>query len=175
MVATARAETVGSLLRADYVREMRQALREGKVSPEERKQVEDRAVLEAIALQESVGLDVVSDGELRRTSWIATAPLTTDVTHRPAFNGFQVLDNAGPGWIRFWHDNKGNTINRGFRARSVVTDRLSFANDITHEYQSSETTPYSHKVLLSRSFLPPDLLPSRIVEGSLRDFARVSV
>jgi 5-methyltetrahydropteroyltriglutamate--homocysteine methyltransferase len=135
MGATARAETVGSLLRPDYVREMRQALREGKVSSEERKQVEDRAVSDAIALQESVGLDVISDGELRRTSWIATAPLTTDVTHRSAFNGFQVLENAGQGWIRFWHDNKGNTINRGFRARSVVTDKLSFANDITHEYQ----------------------------------------
>jgi 5-methyltetrahydropteroyltriglutamate--homocysteine methyltransferase len=78
---------------------------------------------------------VITDGELRRTSWIATAPLTTDVTHKPAFNGFQVLDNAGPGWIRFWYDNQGNPVVRPPRPRSVIVDKLSFANDITREYR----------------------------------------
>ncbi len=68
----ARAETVGSLLRPDYVREMRQGIRNGTVNEEQRRAVEDRAVLEAIELQERIGLDVITDGELRRTSWITT-------------------------------------------------------------------------------------------------------
>lgn len=95
----ARAETVGSLLRPDYVREMRQGIRNGTVHEEQRRAVEDRAVLEAIELQERVGLDVITDGELRRTSWITTAPQTTDVTHKHPFDGFKVVEGGGPGWI----------------------------------------------------------------------------
>lgn len=134
MPSTPRADTVGSLLRPDYVREMRAGYRAGTIGPEGRREVEDRAVREAIALQEDAGLEVITDGELRRLSWIATAPMTHDPLHLPAFNGFEVLQDAGPGWIRFWWDNEGNFIDRGRRARAVVVDRISFANEITSGY-----------------------------------------
>jgi 5-methyltetrahydropteroyltriglutamate--homocysteine methyltransferase len=49
MNATARAETVGSLLRAEYLRQARQEQREGRLSAEQLRQVEDRAVLESAA------------------------------------------------------------------------------------------------------------------------------
>jgi 5-methyltetrahydropteroyltriglutamate--homocysteine methyltransferase len=61
-----RAENVGSLLRPPYLLEARAALDEGAISHAEYKRVEDRAVDEAIALQEACGLDVISDGEARR-------------------------------------------------------------------------------------------------------------
>jgi 5-methyltetrahydropteroyltriglutamate--homocysteine methyltransferase len=131
----ARAETVGSLLRPDYVREMRQGIRDGTVTPEQRRAVEDRAVREAIELQERIGLDVITDGELRRTSWIATMPQTSDVTHKHLFDGFKILEGGGRGWIRFWFDNAGNAVVRPPRPRPIVVDNLSFANDITAEYQ----------------------------------------
>ena len=134
MPSIPRAETVGSLLRPDYVRDMRAGVRSGFVSQTQRREVEDRAVLEAIALQETEGLDVITDGELRRVSWIATAPTTVEGLHRAAFSGFKVLDDAGPGWIRFWWDNQGNFIERGNRPRGVVVDRIASANDITAEY-----------------------------------------
>ena len=38
----------------------------GEITPAEFKAVEDRAVDEAVALQEAAGLDVVTDGEMRR-------------------------------------------------------------------------------------------------------------
>jgi methionine synthase II (cobalamin-independent) len=41
-----------------------------KLAPHAVKLIEDRAVDQAIALQEGCGLDVVSDGELRRFSFL---------------------------------------------------------------------------------------------------------
>ena len=72
MPAIARADTVGSLLRPAYLREARQGRHTGSVSDAELRAAEDRAVREAIALQEAAGLDVINDGELRRGTWIVT-------------------------------------------------------------------------------------------------------
>ena len=74
-VATARADVVGSLLRPAYLKEARQGAQGGRVSAGELRAVEDRAVREAIGLQERAGLDVITDGELRRQSWVVTIPL----------------------------------------------------------------------------------------------------
>jgi 5-methyltetrahydropteroyltriglutamate--homocysteine methyltransferase len=63
---TCRAENVGSLLRPAYLTEARDALQAGALSQHDFKRVEDRAVDDAIALQEACGLDVLSDGEARR-------------------------------------------------------------------------------------------------------------
>lgn len=61
-----RAEVVGSLLRPRYLSEAREAFEAGRLDPAEFKRVEDRAVDQAIALQEGAGVDVVTDGEMRR-------------------------------------------------------------------------------------------------------------
>jgi len=60
---------IGSLLRPDSLTEARAALAGGQLAPPEFKRIEDRAVDEAIAMQERCGLDVVTDGELRRFSF----------------------------------------------------------------------------------------------------------
>jgi 5-methyltetrahydropteroyltriglutamate--homocysteine methyltransferase len=62
-----RAENVGSLLRPRWLLEARTALDAGTLSPAEFKRIEDRAVDEALALQQECGLDVVTDGEMRRS------------------------------------------------------------------------------------------------------------
>jgi len=87
-----RADVVGSLLRPDYLREARKAAREGRLSVAELHTVEDRAVREAIALQESAGLDVITDGELRRGSWVVTIPLREEAK---AVDKIKVLSIAG--------------------------------------------------------------------------------
>lgn len=61
-----RAETVGSLLRSDAV--VRAARRS---SPADNALLGD-AVRDAIRLQEEIGLDVITDGEVRRVSWAQT-------------------------------------------------------------------------------------------------------
>jgi 5-methyltetrahydropteroyltriglutamate--homocysteine methyltransferase len=61
-----RADTVGSLLRGDAV--VRAARR---ASPADGALLND-AVRDAIMLQEEIGLDVITDGEVRRLSWAQT-------------------------------------------------------------------------------------------------------
>jgi 5-methyltetrahydropteroyltriglutamate--homocysteine methyltransferase len=55
-MTTLRADVVGSLLRPDYLREARDAALAGTIDGGELRAVEDRAVLEAIALQEGAGM-----------------------------------------------------------------------------------------------------------------------
>src|SRR2546421_11599953 len=63
---TYHSEVVGSLLRPDYLVEARKQFEAGQLSAADLKAVEDRAVQEAIGLQEPAGIDVITDGELRR-------------------------------------------------------------------------------------------------------------
>jgi 5-methyltetrahydropteroyltriglutamate--homocysteine methyltransferase len=72
-----RAEVIGSLLRPAWLKEARLARQQGQMAAQEFKRIEDRAVNEAIAQQEAAGVDVITDGELRRTSFLG--PLTDSV------------------------------------------------------------------------------------------------
>jgi 5-methyltetrahydropteroyltriglutamate--homocysteine methyltransferase len=66
---TIRTDVVGSLLRPGYLKDARQKLDEGKMAAAEFQKLEDKAVREAVTLQESVGLDVITDGEMRRLNF----------------------------------------------------------------------------------------------------------
>ena len=66
---TCHADHVGSLLRPSELIAAREGAATGRVSPDQFKAVEDRAVEQAISLQESVGLPVITDGEQRRLSF----------------------------------------------------------------------------------------------------------
>src|SRR5277367_915212 len=70
MNAIYRADVLGSLLRPAVLKDARAAFAAGRISVTELKQVEDRYVDASIAMQEAVGLDVVADGEMRR-SWFS--------------------------------------------------------------------------------------------------------
>jgi 5-methyltetrahydropteroyltriglutamate--homocysteine methyltransferase len=69
MTARYRAEHVGSLLRPREVLDAHLAHAEGRTPMEELREIEDQAVLEALALQKQAGIEVFSDGEFRRASW----------------------------------------------------------------------------------------------------------
>src|SRR5438128_10200308 len=77
MATLYRAETIGSLLRPTYLKEARPTWEAGQLSTPAFKRIEDRAVDEAIALQEAVGLEIVTDGEMRR--FVFTGTLTEAV------------------------------------------------------------------------------------------------
>lgn len=64
-----RADHVGSLLRPPRLANTGQRWREGEVSDEELRVVEDDAVTELVAHQEQVGLHAITDGEFRRDWW----------------------------------------------------------------------------------------------------------
>ena len=89
MAAIYRAEIVGSLLRPTYLKEARTAWEAGQLSTLDFKRAEDRAVDAAIALQEEAGLDIVTDGEMRRA--LFTGTLT------------EVIDGISPAPGQAWH------------------------------------------------------------------------
>ncbi|MSQ71457.1 MAG: 5-methyltetrahydropteroyltriglutamate--homocysteine S-methyltransferase [Betaproteobacteria bacterium] len=64
-----RADHVGSLLRPEALREARTQAKAGTLSTDELKAVEERCIREVIAKQEAIGLQAITDGELRRDYW----------------------------------------------------------------------------------------------------------
>ncbi len=64
-----RADQVGSLLRPPEIKEARARLERGEMSAGELHAIEDRCIRGAVARQESLGLQVVTDGEYRRGWW----------------------------------------------------------------------------------------------------------
>ena len=71
MGARYRAEQVGSLLRPAEVLEAHAAHRRGEIPLERLREIEDKAILDALELQRAAGIEVLSDGEFRRPNWAA--------------------------------------------------------------------------------------------------------
>ena len=65
-----RAEQVGSLLRPRDLLDARAARGEGRITLDQLRRVEDRAIEAAFKEQHRLGMDICSDGELRRGSWL---------------------------------------------------------------------------------------------------------
>jgi 5-methyltetrahydropteroyltriglutamate--homocysteine methyltransferase len=64
-----RADHVGSLLRPPSLLALRAGVKEGKASAEALRAHEDECIAEAVRMQESLGLQGVTDGEFRRESF----------------------------------------------------------------------------------------------------------
>jgi 5-methyltetrahydropteroyltriglutamate--homocysteine methyltransferase len=64
-----RADHVGSLLRPKSVTEAREKEKQGLIDKAELRRVEDEAIRDAVKMQEDLGLQSVTDGEIRRGSW----------------------------------------------------------------------------------------------------------
>ena len=108
-MSTYRSDVVGSLLRPDYLKEARERHASGAMSAVEFKQIEDRAVNEAIALQIQAGLDVISDGEMRRYAFFGHL-----------IDAIEGYDRFG-GWAIPFRDEQGHEL---IFKRPVVVSRL---------------------------------------------------
>ena len=119
-----RAEVIGSMLRPEYLKVARKRWEAGQLPTPEFKRVEDRAVDEMIALQQRCGVDVVTDGEMRRTHFIA--PLTDVIS------GVKPI----PAFSRVWRrpherDQKGEQIN--IQVQYAVVDKIRRLRSLTNE------------------------------------------
>jgi 5-methyltetrahydropteroyltriglutamate--homocysteine methyltransferase len=134
---TVRADVVGSLLRPEYLREAREAARAGSLDEGELHALEDKAVLEAIALQESAGIQAITDGEFRRTGWIAFIPMVDDPLFEAPVSGFEFL-NADSGWRGLWKTGEGDPADTSALPpeEPFVTRRLEVQRDIVGDEYS---------------------------------------
>jgi 5-methyltetrahydropteroyltriglutamate--homocysteine methyltransferase len=64
-----RADHVGSLLRPAEVRQAREAYQAGRITDGQLRMIEDAAIRRLVKQQEDIGIQGVTDGEIRRTSW----------------------------------------------------------------------------------------------------------
>src|SRR5262249_51419603 len=64
-----RAEHIGSLLRPEGLLEHRRRFARGEISQADLRDAENTAIADAVALQERLGLQFVTDGEFRRRSY----------------------------------------------------------------------------------------------------------
>jgi 5-methyltetrahydropteroyltriglutamate--homocysteine methyltransferase len=125
MTTIYRAETIGSLLRPAYLKEARKAWNAGALPTYEFKRIEDRAVDAAVALQEATGLDILTDGEMRRI--IFTGTLTE------AIDGISSVPS--PSWR--WHGQTPqddvdfqapiSVTGKIRRRRSLATEEFAYA------------------------------------------------
>jgi len=106
-----RADVVGSMLRPRELVDARRALREGRLGPEEYRSVEDAAVDAALRIQEEAGVDVVTDGEMRR-----------DIFFDFFVSGTEGM-TPGESWTVHFRDAGGNAAME-VPIPFVVTDRL---------------------------------------------------
>ena len=74
----ARTDVVGSLLRPPYLLAAQEKLANGELTPSAFKRIEDKAVDDALELQEEAGLAVVTDGEMRRLSFQSQLPAAVE-------------------------------------------------------------------------------------------------
>ena len=89
-----RADHIGSLLRPKRLRDAFKQLSATAISEAEFRRVQDDAIRAAVKLQEDAGLEVVTDGEFRRTSyWARFVQLTQGLGVRPAM--FKFVDDHG--------------------------------------------------------------------------------
>jgi len=129
-----RSDVVGSLLRPAYLKEARQHCDEGKIGADELRAVEDRAVRQAVLLQEGVGLRVITDGEFRRLNFQDSfGAAVTGFDARPADLRFVegLVEGAQPlqRWERGYQVAEGAAILQ----RRPVKERLRLARNIPLE------------------------------------------
>jgi 5-methyltetrahydropteroyltriglutamate--homocysteine methyltransferase len=113
---TSRTDVVGSLLRPQELLRAQADLAAERISTAEFKRIEDRAVDAAVALQEAAGLDVVTDGEMRRLSFQSQLPA--------AVEGFGTWDLDAFLWGEWHGDEHVGEQTRARPAGLGVTGKL---------------------------------------------------
>jgi 5-methyltetrahydropteroyltriglutamate--homocysteine methyltransferase len=124
-----RADHVGSLLRPKALSDAREGAQRGEVSPDELRGVEDQAIRAVVALQESVGMHSITDGEFRRTAW-----------HTDFLTGFEGIEATGAHYAVSFRDNRGReekigtmlqVVSRIRRRRPIMIDHFKFVKSVT--------------------------------------------
>jgi 5-methyltetrahydropteroyltriglutamate--homocysteine methyltransferase len=104
-----RADHVGSLLRPIELLDARVLFNAGRITREQLREVEDAAVLKALALQKEAGLGIFTEGEYRRSGWSASV--------RQAVEGLVPAEGVPSRRVlREWQGPHGDLANQSMRS-----------------------------------------------------------
>lgn len=151
IMITMRADVVGSLLRPPELLKAQKDLAAGAMTPVEFKAIEDWAVDQAVALQEEAGLEVVTDGEMRRLSFQSQMTAAVD--------GFGGVDMDAFLWGDWYGDENVGDLHKDRPPTLGVVSRIR-----RKRYLSAEEFTY----LRARTTRVPKItLPSPSLSASL--------
>ena len=124
-----RADQVGSLLRPPELKAAREQFKNKQISLDQLKAAEDKAIRKVVQLQESAGLQAVTDGEFRRAFW-----------HVDFLTGFDgIVATQGQYALKFHGEGGAESETRSMmvvtgkvkRTRPVMVDAFAFLKNST--------------------------------------------
>ena len=120
------ADHVGSMVRPPELTQAWFAQEQGKITAEELRAVQDRAIREAVRLQEDLGLAYITDGEFRRGGWSRGFLAAVDgFTFKPSYLTFrneQGVSTPAPAPV---------ATKKLRRSRGIVTEDFAFLKQVT--------------------------------------------
>jgi 5-methyltetrahydropteroyltriglutamate--homocysteine methyltransferase len=155
-----RTDVVGSLLRPKSLLEARRQFEDGKLSQEKLKEMEDDAVRQAVALQEAAGLDVLTDGEMRRINFqdsFSEAVEGYDAKPMTLQENERRVEGAAPG--QRWEVPAEKQAHSAVAQRRPVKERLRMKRNVPlKEYEFLATVA---KTPAKVSLIGPDRISQR--------------
>jgi 5-methyltetrahydropteroyltriglutamate--homocysteine methyltransferase len=167
-----RADQVGSLLRPAALKEVFARRADGQASDEELQRAEDEAIRQVIAQQESVGMQVVSDGEFRRIGFQESfgESVAGFARARSRFEYYAESDTPSASSVRLLQRNDLDKTKDGppIQQRRPVIERLKLVRNVPlEEYRAAAAmTSLPVKVTL----IGPDRISQRFDWEKSRDF-----
>ena len=131
---TIRTDVVGSLLRPPGLREERIRFDEGDLSAQALRKIEDDAVRGAVELQEDAGLDVITDGEMRRLNFqdsFGAAVEGFDAARSTVKSNERRVEGAAPG--QRWDIREMHNVGTAISHRRPAKEKLRLARNVPLE------------------------------------------
>jgi 5-methyltetrahydropteroyltriglutamate--homocysteine methyltransferase len=167
-----RVEHIGSFLRPARLLDAARQAKAGEIDPEEYRRRQDRAIVDVVRLQESLGLGSITDGEFRRRGWSAG--------FIDAVSGFGMREDGGLRSLAFRSESASVGMPaspyaraRLRRVRPIVADDLRFLQTVVRRGVPKVTMP-SPTVMhyfLGAKAVDPAVYPD--VEEYFDDLARI--
>ena len=174
MTGLPHADVVGSLLRPPELLAARDDLNAGRIAPSDFKRIEDAAVDQAVVAQEEAGLQVLTDGEMRRLSFQSQMP--------EAVEGFGEFDLGAFLWGDWKGDEQVGDLRRERPSTLGVTGTLRRKHHLSAEeftYLRGRTSRLPKVTLPSPSLFANFWSPAKSAEAYptldafLADVARI--
>ncbi len=164
-LAKIRTDVVGSLLRPARLKEARARFDDGAIGAAELRAIEDDAVRAAVRLQEDAGLDVVTDGEMRRLNFQDSfgGSVAGYDAGRSTLKVYEKrVEGAAPG--RRWDIREMHDAGAAVSHRRPAKARLKLARNLPlDEYRA--VAPLAHKPA-KVSLIGPDRISQRFAYES---------
>jgi 5-methyltetrahydropteroyltriglutamate--homocysteine methyltransferase len=155
-----RTDVVGSLLRPVELKDARTRYDEGRLGHDEFRAIEDEAVRGAVRLQETIGLDVISDGEMRRLNFQDSfgAAVEGYDANRTTLKVYERrVDGAAP--LQRWDIQQMHDVGTAVSHRRPAKARLRLARNVPlEEYQFVSKVA---KAPAKASLIGPDRISQR--------------